>query len=307
MSTRHAVPAVLLLVALGSAACTGGGAASAPGADGGGSPTVGSEGPATEAPAVGAIAHPTGADEIILRLDESGGFVPPEFLAAHVPQFTLYGDGTVVFVQTTAVPPERNDGVFVGQPVRTATLTEDQIQTLLEYAIRDGGLGTARAEYQNPLVADAPTAVFTLNADGAEKTVSVVALGMEDMEPNADTPIKQALGELGTRLRDFDQGGSLESQPYLPAAYRGVILEQQGLEGVQIRDWPWTDLTPADFKLPADPNTLPQGTATLTPEQAAALGVEGWENGIASGVFLRDDAGKVYSFVLRPLLPDEAA
>lgn len=309
MSTRRGVPAALLLVALSAAACSGGGATSAPTGDAGGggsSPAVTSGDPATEAPAVGAIAHPTGADEIILRLDESGGFVPPEFLAAHVPQFTLYGDGTVVFVQTTAIPAERNDGIFVGQPVRTGKLTEDQIQSLLEYAIRDGGLGTARAEYQNPLVADAPTAVFTLNADGAEKTVAVVALGMEDMEPNADTPIKQALAELGTRLRDFDQGGTLESQPYAPEAYRGVILEQQGIEGVAIRDWPWTDLTPADFALPADANMLPQGKATLTPEQGAALEIEGWENGIANGVFLRDDAGKIYSFVIRPLLPDEA-
>ena len=82
------------------------------------------------------------------------------------------------------------------------------------------------------------------------------------------------------------------ARPYEPTAYRGVLQEQQGLAGVAIRDWPWTDLTPADFTLPSDPNVLPQGTATLTPEQAAALGVDGFENGIASGIFLRDDAGE---------------
>ena len=32
-----------------------------------------------------------------------------------------------------------------------------------------------------------------------------------------------------------------------------MILEQQGLQGVQVRDWPWADLKPADFTFPADP------------------------------------------------------
>jgi hypothetical protein len=286
------------LFALAAAACTGAGSA-----PGGATP-----GPTTgPSPSIAGIAHPTGPDEIVLRLDESGGFVPAEFLAAHVPPFTLYGDGTAVFVQSSVTPPARADGVMAGQPVRTARLTEDQVQALLELAIRDGGLGSARAEYQNPLVADAPTAVFTLNADGTSRTVSVVALGMEDQEANADTAIKQALAALGTRLRDFDAGGTLQSAPYEATGYRGVLQQQQGLEGVAIRDWPWTDLSPADFAMPSDPNVLPQGTAVLTPAQAAALGVDGYENGIASGLFLRDEAGTVYSFVLRPLLPDEDA
>src|SRR6478752_6765919 len=130
MSTRITAT-VLTLAALAVIACTGGGGSTT----GGATPT-----PTTApSPSIEGIVHPTGANEIVLRFDESGGFVPPEFLAAHVPLFTLYG------------------------------------------------LGSARAEYQNPLVADAPTATFTLNADGAAKTVSVVALGMEDQELTADS------------------------------------------------------------------------------------------------------------------------
>ncbi|HEY3334760.1 MAG TPA: hypothetical protein VGK16_05925 [Candidatus Limnocylindrales bacterium] len=298
MSSRAAAIAIAI-VALAAAACTGAGGTTAGGATP--EPTT------APSPSIDGLAHPTGAGEIVLRFDESGGFVPPEFLAAHVPQFTLYGDGTVVFVQSSSVPPSRAEGITTGQSVRTARLTEDQVQALLEFAIRDGGLGTARAEYQNPLVADAPTAVFTLNADGASRTVSVVALGMEDQEVTADTATKQALARLGSRLRDFDAGGTLQSATYEAAAYRGVLQAQDGVQGVAIRDWPWTDLAPADFRMPSDPNVLQQGKATLTPQQAATLGVEGFESGLASGVFLRDTAGKVYSFVLRPLLPDERA
>jgi hypothetical protein len=84
-----------------------------------------------------------------------------------------------------------------------------------------------------------------------------------------------------------------------------VIFEQQGPQGVQVRAWPWVDIQPADFKFPADPNALQMGTHTLTPEEAAAVGVPGFENGILSGVYLRASNGTIYSLVIRPFLPDE--
>jgi hypothetical protein len=297
MSKRSALPVTALLVVLIVGACSAGP---------GGAPSA-TTAPAVTASPVAGIAHPTGPTDIVLRLDEGGGFMPIEYIAAHVPQFTLYGDGTVVFTRSSEVPAESADGITRGPALRTAQLTEEQVQSLLEVALRDGGLGAARAEYQNPLVADAPTAVFTINADGAEKTVSVMALGMDDPEPNADTAIKKALADLGSRLKDFDQGGTLQSQPYVPTAYEGILTKQQGIEGVQVREWPWTDLTPADFALPSDPNQLPQGSATLTPEQAMALGIDDYESGIITGVYFQDEAGDLYSFVHRPMLPDETA
>ena len=300
MSNRLALPAFLLLAALGVAACSSGGAlassaASSPSPE---SPSI------APSPTVGAIAHPTGADEIVLRYEDIGGFTPPEWQAARLPYFTLYGDGRVVFQQTTAEVPPREDNVFVGPPLRTALLSEDQVQELLEYALTDGGLAIAKTDYQNPMIADVPTAVFTVNAANDSKTVSVVGLGMEN-QPGPDTVVLKQLAALGERLRDFDQGGTLPSEPYLAPAYRGVIFEQQGIQGVQVRDWPWVDIQPSDFAFPADPNALRMGTRTLTPEEAAAVGVQGFENGIMSGVYLRASDGTVYSLVIRPLLPDE--
>ncbi len=307
MSNNTRLPAALLLVALGAAACSSGGAPTAappsPATVTPGSPVVPTSVPS---PSFDGIAHPTGAAEVVLRFDEAGGFVPPEWLAARLPYFTLYGDGRVVFVQTTAKQPNRSDNVAVGMPLRTAVLSEEQISELLAYALNDGGLAIAKTDYQNPMVADAPTAVFTINADNDTKTVSVMALGMEG-QPGPDTAILKRLAALGERLRNFDQGGTLGSAPYEAAAYRAVILEQQGLQGVQVRDWPWTDIGRADFAFPGDPNALRQGTKVLTPAQAAAVGVDPYQNGIASGVWLRADDGKVYSLVLRPLLPDDKA
>jgi hypothetical protein len=298
MSIRLRLPAALVTTAILLSACSTTGSGTARPADT--APT-----PAPTATPAG-LAHPTGANEIILRADEAGGFVPVEWMAAHVPYFTLYGDGRVVFVSSSTVVEPSPDGVMTGSPLRATTLSEAQIQDLLMFALADGGLAAARADYQNPFVADAPSTIFEVHADGDSKTVTIVALGMEG-EPDADTAIKAAFMKLAELLRDFDKGGSLGSAPYEPTAYRGVLNDASGAQGVKVREWPWPDLAPADFALPADPNTLQVQTRVLTPAEAAAVGVDGFEGGIVGGAFLRAPDGKLYSLALRPLLPDEEA
>ena len=102
--------AAALLAAVTVVACS----ASAPAAGPSGSPSS----PAATRPRrrPSGIVHPTGATDVVLRFDEAGGFVPVEFLAAHVRYFTLYGDGTVVFVQALGELSPRDDGVGRGSP-----------------------------------------------------------------------------------------------------------------------------------------------------------------------------------------------
>jgi hypothetical protein len=302
MSNRALVPAAVIALAIGAAACTGS-AAPSPTAAPTDAPTTVPSPTATPTPVIEGIAHPTGATDIVLRYDSAGGFVPPEFLAARVPFFTLYGDGRIVFVQSSA-PPSQGD-ISTGQPLRTAKLNEAQIQSLIKYALDDGGLAIARDSYMNPMIADAPTAVFTINADNDSKTVSAMGLG-HDQQPGPDSAVLERLATLADRLQDFDQGGSLASDPYVPTAYRGVLTEQTGGVGaVAVRAWPWPELKPTDFALPKDPNVLQQATRTLTPDEVATLKVEGSTNGISSGIWVRTENGKLYSLVVRPLLPDE--
>ena len=70
--------------------------------------------------AVGAIDHPTGATDVVLRIEEGGGFVPIDFPASQAPVFTLYGDGLIVFQPIVETFPEPDaNGITKQIPWRT--------------------------------------------------------------------------------------------------------------------------------------------------------------------------------------------
>lgn len=297
--SKYRLPFVVLSIALIAAACGSAGSASPPAS---GAPS-GSASP-TAAPSDG-IEHPTGATDVVLQLEEGGGFVPIEFLANQAPLFTLFGDGRVVFQQTVTVFPEPGpDGIVRGIAWRTAQLDAGQIEELLTFALGPGGLGAARDNYGNDLIADASSSIFTVNAGGVKKTVSVYALGFED--PNQpDQVARKAFGLLAARLRDFDKGGSIPTDVYAPSGYRGILIEREGQPPTPPIAWPWADLKVSDFK--ADINAaggsqLPH--RTMTPDEVAALKLGDIPGGV-QGVTLTGSDGKFYSFVLRPLLPSE--
>jgi hypothetical protein len=274
-------------------------------ASAGPSPAGSASAPPSVAPTITGIDHATGATDVVLRMEEGGGFIRPEFLLTQGPIFTLYGDGTVIFRDTRATPPESTDGIGHALPYRTARLTEQQIQVFLDQAINGGGLGIARANYDPGNVADVPATTFTLKAGGLDKTVSVVALGM-DVKPGPDAVTLTALAKLADRLRQFDQGGTFATDVYKPAKYRGTLWDSGFVPDTGPRAWPWPNLKPADFTAPVDPNALTFPRRTLTADEAAQLGIPDFEGGLQQ-VSLKGPDGKAYSFALRPLLPDEPA
>jgi hypothetical protein len=264
------------------------------------SPATGTPGPSagatsTPTPTAAGIEHPTGATDIVLRFEEGGGFVPVDFLATQAPSFTLYGDGTVVFRDSQATPPEPVGNVNRSVPFQTIRLGEEGIQTLIEQALGPGGLGIALGPYMG-LGADIPTATFTINADGREKQVSVIGLS-PDMHPQ-DTLIVTSLANFAERLRTFgnDVAGEVV---YEPTGYRGTLQKIDQANGAVV-DWPWTDVAPGDFTSGANDFLL---LHPLTPAQVSALAIPGVEGGML-GLNIQKD-GKLYALALRPLLPDE--
>lgn len=260
--------------------------------------------PPTPAPTL-AIEHAKAATDVVLRMSTGGGFVAPGFLLTEAPEFTLYGDGTVVFRNPANVPaaPVPDDGVFRGAAFKTARLTEAQVQELLEFAIGPSGLGIARAQYDPCCVADAPSTTFTLHAGGLNKEVTVGALDFDDLQPGPDSLVRKAFKGLAERLRNLDRIG-IPSPVYVPVAYRGILFDAGGGVEVPVRDWPWTAFGPEGFTAPADPNGNQTPTRTLTAGDVAALKVSGLEGG-AQSIALRASNGKIFLLGLRPLLPGE--
>ena len=150
-----------------------------------------------------AIEHPTGATDVVLRFEVSGGFVMPEFLATQAPIFTLYGDRTVIFRNTNQESMPAIGSVQPARPLRIARLSEDQVQAVLADALGPGGLALARADYTNRPIMDLPTAYFTINAGGISKRVAITGLGI-DIGSSPDAPALAAFAGLSTRLGDFD-------------------------------------------------------------------------------------------------------
>ena len=297
----RAIPLVGLVALL--AACSG--TASSTDAQGGsGSPApVSSQAPGE--PATGEIDHPTGADEVILRYDEGGGLVMRGASETMVPPFTLFGDGTVVFRNPLLETPPPAGPVFRQNPMRTAKLDEEQIQDLLEFALTEGGLGAAKPQYDNPMVADAGMSVFTINAGGLEKTVNVYALGMNEGGV-PDLPARVQFQKLAERLTNFDQDGTFATDVYVPPAYRGVLIDTGGFPGEAPIEWPWADITPADFM--GDVANGEPLKRVMTAEEIAVLGIDGIEGGFQGLTIVDpDDPAKSYSFGTRPLLPGEDA
>jgi hypothetical protein len=276
-----------------------------PSAGPGSSPTASPSAAPSSGPVVGTIDHPTGATDVVLRIESGGGFVPMDFLATQAPSFTLYGNGVIVFQRTVTVFPQPDaNGVTKGIPWRTASLDEAQIQELLEFALGPGGLGAARDSYIDAGIADAPDTIFTVHAGGIDKTVLVNALS-EETRPGPDAVARTAFSKLAKRLQDFDQGGTIGSDVYAPDRFRGVLIEREPQPGLTPLDWPWTTIQFADFKEGPDgsgPTTFPH--RTLTPDDLSALKLTDIEGGI-QGLAIKAPSGKLYSLIVRPLLADE--
>ncbi|MEA2677492.1 MAG: hypothetical protein QOJ81_1633 [Chloroflexota bacterium] len=245
------------------------------------------------------IEHPTGATDIVLRIEQGGGFVPFGFLLTQSPSFTLYGDGTVIFkpVDNRAGDP------FGGQamlPWLVGHMTEADIQTLLNYALTTGRLANAHANYDNPMVADAGSTIFNINAGGVDKVVNVYALGLDDGPDAAD---RAGFTQLAEVLNDFQNQSGLdlgELTAYEPELYKLLLMEGFGDPVGQTLDWPWDDLTVADWPDAEEPDGR---IAFLDAEHVAKL-IE-VPNGGHVGIWVTTPDGVNVQFGIRPLLPDE--
>jgi hypothetical protein len=283
--------AVVAMLSLAAAAC-----AKAP-ATGGGPP--------------GAILHLTGAGQVVLRIANEGGFVSPQILQLQIPQFSLFGDGTVV-----TVGPQID--IYPGAalpPVLSQHLTEDGVQAVLRAAL-DAGLGEQHPDLGNlgsVGASDMATTVFTFDANGATTTLKVYALGagrspnMNDAEYKVRRQLQGLAAKLGTLEQWLPPGSITAALPLDPAGARVYVSDYRPDPQLDEPQMAWPLSTPlATFGSAAVTGTIGGGgqrcgsvtgsdwATKLRPLAAKANQLTPWTS-----------QGFRYDLAFRPLLPDE--
>jgi len=289
MRGRVRTAAAILVGALVLAAC---GRLTGTGGDGSTGPTGGPR-----------IEHPTGSDELVLRVEQRGGFVPFEHTLTRVPSWSLYGDGRVIVegpqIEIYPGPALPNLLVF--------RLTEEGVQAVLE-AARDAGLMDRDASYPNPCITDVPATVFTTTAEGRTTVVSADALGMGPSAcPGVDDEARAKLEAFWSKLTDLGswlpEGSVGPEEPYVAAEIRIYVRPYRGEPDLAQEPIAWPLETPlADLGAPFEGagERMRCGVVsgadleTLRPLLERANQLTPWESG-----------GKRYGLLLRPLLPDE--
>jgi hypothetical protein len=265
----------------------------------------------------GGIEHPGGTEPIVV-VEQSGGFVPVQFMATQVPSLAILGDGRVIIqgAQTLEFPGPALPALM------ERTLTEDGIQEVLR-TIEDTGLFTSDVELNGAqgVVADASNTIFTLNAGGEEVTVSVYGLGavLPDTEPppgmtSGEIEAHRILVRLNEGLTTLDTWLPATAweregwQPYEPEAFRLYVRDVTGqpIDGgglpEQVREWP-TDDDPAAFG--EEEPFFGDGTRCgVVDGELGALWLEELNAATQMTLWTTDGENR-FSVMARPVLPHE--
>ena len=265
-------------------------------------------------PTTGEIEHPTGEDEVIIRVAWEGGFMMPQMLVTRLPLFQLNGNGCYI-VQGPQIE-------IYPQPalpnLLETCLTEDGVQQILQEA-EAAGLLDGDAEYPIDTIADAVTTVFTVNAGGETIRVEAYALDFDasDVPSDALTPeqveAREKLAEFLAKMNDLGSwmpADAITSEERIYEIERLQIVAQpaevanagmETPEGIEIQQLEWPLETPI-VEL-GEEHFLDQGRCfvlegadlgTILPMLKDANQLTQWSSG-----------GEQYQFLYRPLLAGE--
>ncbi|TQS46957.1 hypothetical protein [Cryptosporangium phraense] len=236
------------------------------------------------------------SDDLVLRAEYTGGFVPPQFTYSRLPTVSVYADGRVITEgpQITIYPGPALPNVLV------RTISRASIDRLVASA-RQAGVGKP-FDYGTPGVADVPTTRFTLVDGGKRSTSEVYALGTND---EWDRQLAAAQRAARARMRTLfstltDVRGTGEDRPYRPDAVATIVRAYTpGGEGrpQPARAWRGAPL-PGPVVGPADLHCL-TATGAVADRVLADAAEANTETPWTSG-------GRQWSLTFRPLLPDES-
>lgn len=183
-----------------------------------------------------------GPDELVLRVDVSGGLLPVAMTVTDVPDVSVYGDGRVV---TDGPRIEIYPGPALPN-VQLQRISTADVAKLADLAV-DAGVGR-HADLGMPNVADAPTTHIMVRTAAGEQVTDAPALGIaEDSLSAAQRAARQRLQRLVAALTDLRStlGATVPEPVAFPAAGVAAVAEpwtgsggDQGLDQQQPVAWP---------------------------------------------------------------------
>ncbi len=262
--------------------------------------------PTAEPPSIpiGRIDHATGARDVVLRFDRGPDFAVGDLVGELFqpgPEFTLYGDGTVIFRNEGTEPAPADGPMIRGRPFMIGQLDEEQVQSFLRFALAEGGLWDACERYETQGDVDRATFdVFTIRAGGLNKRV----------DNGGDGPF----AALYDRLRNFESAAGIPRQVWVTDRFTGNLLDASifanigeglvpGLAETGSVAWPWPGIAPADFVGLAE---FQSGRRVMSAAEAAVLGLSD-KGGVVQRIYLRGPDQRLYYFSLWPMSPDETS
>jgi hypothetical protein len=235
-----------------------------------------------------------------VRIENTGGFVPQEWLFTHYPIALLYADGRLI---TQGAVPEIYPGPALPSLIETR-ISQSGIGAILQSAREAGLTGPDRKLGQ--LMPDVGQTVFTVvyPDSGTHRTTLYPQFGQDSPDPAIQALLDFESLLLNPRASMADQVVGSD-EPY--AFDRLRVISRPGSRQdapepslVTVRDWPLGSLATlgeplqqfgADYRC-----ALVSGDdlATLLPDVQASNQLTLWRSG-----------GQLYSAIYHPLLPDD--
>ena len=193
----------------------------------------------------GGIEHPTGATDVVLRIEEGGGFLPAEFRATNGADLAALRRRPRHLPRPAAPGfPQVGDGLFrcpgQGQPD-----DEGQAPGAPDFAVNEGGLGRPREPLQPTSPIDAGNTIFSSTRSAREDRQDHALEMDRPAAPTTRRPSSRrwpsALGT-STRAVRSRPTSSPPGLPRRPGRARSIPRSRPSA-----MPWPWPDITIADF------------------------------------------------------------
>ena len=241
-----------------------------------------------------------GANDLVLRSESYGGFVPAEQVLGKLPAISVYGDGRVI--SEGPIP-----AIYPGPAlpnVQVQRITPELVRELVRQGVAAGVRNGT--DLGRPSVQDAPiTRITVVTADGPQVVTADALSEAQTDDPKLTAAQRQARAKLAAFDKTLSglttRPGASQSSAYEPAGvvvFASPYTAPVGLPASPAKAWPGPALPGADI----DTRTK-AGCVAVTGAQKdqvvaaakAANAITPWTAGAAK-----------WHVVFRPLLPDES-